>query len=157
MRWDQLLQASDFAEFMRTSAVAYPAALSVHLLGMAVLVGTGVVLDVRLIGWTATPLRPLLAWLFPVQLIAGVLMVVSGTALALTELSQLLLNPAFQVKMVLLGLLLGNALGFTVGVKKSLSGWEHQSRPPAAARLSGWTALVLWPATVVAGRLIAFT
>jgi hypothetical protein len=61
------------------------------------------------------------------------------------------------VKIFLLALLAGNALGFTFGARRNLDQWEHSSRPPAAARASGFIALLAWPAVAVAGRLIAFT
>jgi hypothetical protein len=61
----EALSTSPLGEFVRTSPWLYPIALSLHLLAMALLVGTGLVLDVRLAGWTRTPLRPLLSWLTP--------------------------------------------------------------------------------------------
>jgi hypothetical protein len=135
----------------------YPLALSVHLLAMAVLVGTGLVLDVRLAGWTRPPLRSLLSWLTPAQVLAGAAALLSGGLLFVGDAAHLATNPAFQVKVVLLALLLGNALGFTFGSRRNLDQWEHAQRPPAAARASGLIALVTWPAVAVAGRLIAFT
>jgi hypothetical protein len=151
------LTESPFGEIVRTSPWIYPLALSLHLLAMAVLVGTGLVLDVRLAGWTRTPLRPLLAWLTPAQLVAGAVAVASGATLFVGDAAHLAANPAFQVKLVLLALLIGNAVGFTVGARRNLQHWEHAGKPPSAARASGLIALVGWPAVVVAGRLIAFT
>jgi hypothetical protein len=151
------LADSALAEFVRTSPWLYPLALSLHLLAMAVLVGTGLVLDVRLAGWTRTPLRPLLSWLTPAQLLAGAVALISGATLFLGDPVHLAANPAFQVKIVLLALLAGNALGFTLGARRSLDRWEHAGRPPAAARASGFIALLAWPSVAVAGRLIAFT
>jgi hypothetical protein len=153
----EALTASAVGEFVRTSPWLYPLALSLHLLAMAVLVGTGLVLDVRLAGWTRTPLRPLLSWLTPTQVLAGAVAVASGGLLFVGDAAHLAANPAFQVKVVLLAVLLGNALGFTVGARRNLDQWEPARRPPAAARASGLIALVAWPAVVVAGRLIAFT
>jgi hypothetical protein len=153
----EALTASPVGEFVRTSPWIYPLALSLHLLAMALLVGTGLVLDLRLAGWTRTTLRPLLAWLTPAQALAGAVAVLSGGTLFIGDAAHLAANPAFQVKVVLLALLLGNALGFTFGARRHLDDWEHAPRPPAAARASGWVALAAWPAVVVAGRLIAFT
>jgi hypothetical protein len=153
----EALSTSPLGEFVRTSPWLYPIALSLHLLAMALLVGTGLVLDVRLAGWTRTPLRPLLSWLTPAQMLAGAVAVLSGSVLFLGDAVHLAANPAFQIKIVLLAVLLGNALGFTFGARRNLAGWEHARRPPAAARISGLVALVAWPAVVVAGRLIAFT
>jgi hypothetical protein len=157
VRFFEALTASPAGEFVRTSPWIYPLALSVHLLAMALLVGTGLVLDVRLAGWTRTPLRPLLSWLTPAQLLAGLAAVLSGGVLFVGDAAHLAANPAFQVKVVLLALLLGNALGFTFGARRTLHRWENADRPPATARASGLVALVAWPAVVVAGRLIAFT
>jgi hypothetical protein len=153
--WEDLT-ASAFGELVRTSPWVYPTALSLHLLAMAVLVGTGLVLDVRLAGWTSTPLRPLLSWLTPAQLLAAAVALVSGATLFVGDAAHFAANPAFQVKVVLLALLVGNAVGFTFGARRNLDQWEHARKPPAAARASGLVAIAAWPAVAVAGRLIAF-
>jgi hypothetical protein len=151
------LEASGLAEAVRTSAWIYPAASAAHVLAVVVLVGAGVTLDIRLIGWTDTPLRPLLRWLTPTQVVAAIAAAFTGLLLFAAEASQLSTNPAFQLKFLLLGLLLGNALGFTTAVRPYLDRWQHATRPPAVARACGAVAIAGWAATVIAARLAAFT
>jgi hypothetical protein len=152
----QWLESSGLGELARSSPWLYATASALHLLAMAVLVGTGLVLDVRLIGWTRTPLPGLLRWLTPAQVVAGGLAALSGLVMFSANATDLSENPAFQVKLVLLGLILGNALGFTFGARAHLDRWQDAKRPPLPARVSGWIALVGWPAVVVSARLIAF-
>lgn len=150
------VEGSPVAQAMQSSVALYAAALTLHLLAMVVIVGTGLVLDVRLIGWTNTPLPALVRWLTPAQIVAGTVAVLTGLMLFSPEAASLLRNEAFQAKMVLLALMFGNALGFTFGARRRLSEWSDRRRPPGAARASGWIALLGWPAAVVAARLIAF-
>jgi len=65
-------------------------------------------------------------------------------------------NPAFRVKLILLGMLVGNALGFQFGARRSLPAWADAVTPPLAARVAGAVAIVGWIGTVTAARLIAF-
>ena len=48
MEW---LESTALAEWVRTSLVGYPLVLTVHSIGMAIMVGIVSVVDLRLIGW----------------------------------------------------------------------------------------------------------
>jgi hypothetical protein len=154
--WLRALEDSGLAEAVRTSAWLYPTLQVGHLLAMAALVGLGAALDVRLLGWIRLPLRPLLDVTEPPLIAAAALAVVTGSLMFSAEATHLTGHPAFQAKVVLLALLLGNAVGFHLGARRTVTAWGDAARPPAAARLAGGVALVGWAAVVVAARLIAF-
>jgi uncharacterized protein DUF6644 len=133
------------------------AALQVgHLLAMAALVGAGLVLDVRLLGLTRMPLAQLLRFTDPLLQTAAAVAVVTGIAMFSSEATTMAANPAFKVKIVVLGMLIGNALGFQLGARRSLASWADASTPPLAARAAGGIAILGWVSTVAAARLIAF-
>jgi hypothetical protein len=142
---------------VRSSSQLYATLQVGHLLSMAALVGSGLVLDVRLVGLTRTPVRDLLRLTDLLFGIAAAVAIVTGLAMFSAEATTMAANPAFRVKIVLLGALAGNALGFRLGIRRSLPAWADALTPPLAARVAGLVAIVGWIATVAAARLIAFS
>jgi hypothetical protein len=155
--WLLALENSALGELVRSSAQLYAALQVAHLLSMAALVGSGLVLDVRLLGLTRMSLGQLLRLTDPLLAVAAAVALVTGLLMFTAEATTMAANPAFRVKVVLIGMLVGNALGFQLGARRSLASWADAARPPIAARVAGGTAIVGWIGTVVAARLIAFT
>jgi hypothetical protein len=155
--WLLALENSAVGELMRSSAQLYAAAQIAHLLAMAALVGTGLVLDVRLLGLTRMRLADLLRLTDPVLGVAAVVALVSGLLMFTGEATTMAANPAFKVKVVLIGMLIGNALGFQFGARRSLALWADAVHPPIGARVAGVIAILGWIGTVIAARLIAFS
>jgi hypothetical protein len=152
----EALESSGLADQVRTAAWVYPSLQTGHLLAMAAVVGTGLVLDARLLGWSRLPLGPLLRFTQPVLLVAATISVCTGFLMFSADATDLARHPAFQAKMVLLALLLGNALGFHFGARRNLAAWADAPSPPRAARLAGGLALVGWAGVITSARLIAF-
>jgi hypothetical protein len=144
------------AEFVRTSALLYAGLQIGHLLAMAALVGTGAVLDARLLGWSRLPVRTLLRFTQPVLIAAGALAVATGLLMFSTEATTMAANAAFRAKVVLIGMILGNALGFHFGARRTVLLWADAPTPPLGAKLAGGVALGGWIGVVAAARLIAF-
>jgi hypothetical protein len=157
MDWLLALENSGLADLVRSSAQLYATLQIGHLLAMAALVGAGLVLDVRLIGLTRTPLPELLRLTDPLLGSAGAVALITGLMMFSAEATTMAANPAFRVKIVLLGLLFGNALGFQLGARRSLAAWGNVTPSPVSARLAGMIAVAGWVGTVAAARLIAFT
>lgn len=157
MDWLLALENSAAGELIRSSAQLYAALQVGHLLSMAALVGTGLVLDVRLLGLTRMPLAQVLRLTDPLLGAAATVALVSGLLMFAGEATTLVANPAFRVKIVLIGMLVGNAVGFQYGARRSLPLWADTTPPPLAARVAGAVAIVGWIGTVTAARLIAFS
>ena len=150
------LENSALADLVRSSAMLYAALQVGHLLAMAALVGAGLVLDVRLLGVTHVPLAQLLRFTDPLLQTAAGVALVTGFVMFSSEATTMAANPAFRVKLILLGLLVGNALGFQFGARRQLALWADAVRPPLASRVAGAVAIVGWIGAVTAARLIAF-
>ncbi len=137
------------------SVFVFPAMLVLHAVGMALLVGTHIVVSLRILGLAArVPLSSLgpfvpLCWIgFGVNVFSGVLLLIAYPTKALT-------NPLFYAKMSLVVLAL---IVFTKINKRFFSDPEAGSSIPLlrdkrlAALLLG-----LWLCTIVAGRFLAYT
>jgi hypothetical protein len=154
----QWLDQTAVGSTIRQSLWLFPAIETVHLLGMAALVGTITVLDLRLLGWAMPQRRvsevvPRLlrwAWLgFGVQVVTGVLLFSS-------EAVKICGNPAFRLKMLLLLLAGIQALIFQSVVSRKLPAWDDRPGPPVIAKILGIASMLLWLGIVTAGRFIGF-
>ena len=72
------LEATGLAEWVRSSQAGYPSMIALHALGMAIMVGLSLLLDLRILGWFAgIPLQSLqrffrLAWIgFGINFLSG--------------------------------------------------------------------------------------
>jgi hypothetical protein len=154
----QWLDQTSVGTAIRQSLWLFPAIETVHLLGMAVLVGTISVLDLRLLGWVARqrPVSLLASRLIPWSWAGFVVQVISGSLLFSSEAVKIYGNPAFRLKMLLLLLAGVQALVFQTVVSGKLAAWDERASLPALAKVVGLSSILLWVAIVAAGRFIGF-
>lgn len=129
--------------------------LVVHTVGLALLVGGNVVIDLRLLGFVPdTPLQPLKR-LFPIMWTGFGLNAVSGTLLLIAYPTKQLTNPVFYIKLTMIGL----AVWVMVRIKRRV--FDNANLSEAAMIASGGTmakwSLFLWVGAITAGRLLAYT
>jgi hypothetical protein len=143
---------------VRESLWLFPAIETVHLLGMAALVGTVSVFDLRLLGWVMRGKRvsELGARLLPWAWAGFVVQVITGVILFSSEAVKVYGNPAFRVKMLLIVLAGAHALIFHWGVEQDVAVLDGSAVLPAKAKVAGGTSILLWIAIVAAGRFIGF-
>jgi hypothetical protein len=128
---------------------AYPALEVVHIVGIALLVGNLVLLELRV--WGAAPelpLRPLARLSVMLALAGFALLAASGLLMFATQPAELLANRAFVLKVALILLAGLNAAAFHArgGV----------GRPDRTARALTSLSLGLWLAVIICGRWIAY-
>jgi hypothetical protein len=153
--WALWVEHSGLGELMRTSSWLYPAANVAHVVVMALLVGSMVALDLRLLGAARRiEAAALNRYLTRFATIAIPLMVVTGIAVFSADASFVATNPAFWVKMSLLALALINAAAFNALWRDYLPTWDGGA--PPAARLQVFLSLLLWPSVAICGRLLAY-
>jgi uncharacterized membrane protein len=136
-----------------------PISQTVHILALAVVLSSIVFLDVRLLGLGPRRVAvPALAKRFlPPVWIAVAVMAVTGAVLIIGEPRRDLLNPAFQLKM----LLLVGALGLTFFIQSRITAnpraWGEGAAVPAwPARVAAATSILIWLSIAVCGRFIAY-
>ncbi len=154
--WVTWLQATAFATWMRQALWAYPAAEVAHLAGVAVLVGSAVALDLRLVGLSpGLPVRALARHLLPWAWRGFALTAGTGVAMFAAHAADWWRSPAFPAKMALIALGGLNVWVFHRGVYRSVEAWDV-GPPPLAARLAGAVSLGVWLGAVACGRLLAY-
>jgi len=149
------LEASPLGAWMRGSPWGYPVANLVHLLGLVLLVGSMLLLDLRLLGAgrrfaLADTSAVLTRWA-----IAGLLLLIgSGSLLFTADAGPLIASPLLQAKVACIALGVLNALLFRALWQRRLTDWDH--RAPPAGRLQALLSLCLWLAAGTLGRLLAY-
>ena len=156
------LQETTLAEALRLGRWAYPIANAGHILGVALLFGAILPLDLRLLG----------AWCsVPVNLLARVLVPVAGAGLGLALVTGILLfsvDPLhyaslwlFQLKLLLIAAAVLNVL-----LVHQSKAWKEATGdaitsltspiPALSLRLAGLVSAALWFFVVLCGRFIAY-
>ncbi len=138
---------------VRESVWLFPVIESVHLLGLCMLGGALLVVDLRLLGTglTGTPVAALARHARPWLRTAVVVMILTGVLLFLSESVKCYYSQAFWVKITTLPL----ALIFTFAIRQRVVGVDGVSR--LAERLTGASSLLLWFVVAAAGRWIGFS
>jgi hypothetical protein len=148
--WLVAVQQSGLAQTLRSSLWLYPAVETLHIMGLALLVGAIAAFDARVV--RAGPGFDLGSWsrsVLPVAQAGFTLAVAMGLLLFTVEATAYAANPAFRAKLVLIALALAN-----VGLFHLLA--RRAGRPTPPVRAAAATSLALWLLVLACGRLIAY-
>ena len=134
----------------------FPLLESIHVIGIGLVVGSIMTVDLRLLGLTATryPASQVVRTLVPWTWAAFVVAAVTGLGMFVTRAPAYVDNTAFQIKFLLLPLAFANMAYFQFRTFKGVAGWDTAHETPEAARLAGAASLALWAGIVIAGRWI---
>lgn len=156
--WAAALQATALSAALRASIWAYPLINAGHIVGIALLFGAIVPLDLRLAGsWRSAPLASLWRMLRPVAVCGLLLAACCGVLMFAARPQDYISSPLFGTKMALMLLALVNALLLERAVKPALAALDAPAEPlPAAWRVAGVASIALWFAVIVIGRLIGY-
>ncbi len=153
----ETLNNTALSVYMRESLWGYPIALTLHAIGMGLLVGVVSIMDLRVLGvFRAIPFPGLNKW-FPVILVGFLVNLCSGTMLYLSDPVNLIKNPAFVVKIILvfLGLIMLLVMRATPAFK-NIATMEAGAIGGTPARTVAIVSLIIWISAVTAGRLTGY-
>ena len=148
------LEASGLAEWVRMSTTGYPTAITLHAIGMAIMVGLCVIVDLRLLGkFDGIPYQSLQR-LLPVAWIGFGINTISGFGLFAAQATMFATDGMFLAKIILV--FLGAA---TAGILQpelaKADGWTD-GRPPANVRRIAGIGITFWLLAIVTGRVTAY-
>lgn len=144
---------SELATSLRLSRWFYAAVNTSHVLGIALLVGAIIPLDLRLIGlWNGVARDGLVRVLVPVAATGLALAVSTGALLFAVRAPEYAVLPVFQIKLALIALGAGAAI-----VVHALHGSRLEGVDPRRLVHAGSLSMACWVSALIAGRMIAFT
>lgn len=157
LAWAPWLEQTTPALWVRTSTWGYPAVEVVHLFGLALLIGTAVAFDLRLLGLSPRlPVDGVARHLLPWSRVGFTLALVSGLLLFATQAATFIRQPVFLLKVAAILVGVVNARIFARGAQRDVLVWNYSARPPGAARAAAVVSLVAWSTALVCGRLLAY-
>lgn len=134
----------------------FPFLESIHVIAAAMVVGSILMVDLRLLGLAATryPITTLSNELVPWSWGAFVIATITGLGMFITRAASHVVNPAFQWKIVLLVLAGANMAYFHFCVYKHVAQWDTAVTTPTQLKLIGSMSLFLWAGVMLAGRWV---
>jgi len=134
---------------LRAHVWAYPALEVVHIVGIALLLGNLMALEIRVWGGAAAlPVKALARLSLGIALAGFALAAASGLLMFATQPAELLANRSFVLKMGLLTAAACNAAWF--------HGRGSLDKLDLVARVQMWVSTAIWLGVVVCGRWIAY-
>jgi hypothetical protein len=130
----------------------------IHLLGLAVMLGPSLMLDLRLLGWLwkNDPVSKIEGKFLRITLTGFAIVMSAGLLLFISHPVKYTQSGYFQAKMGLILLAGANALVFHSTIDRRRAEWDTTLPPPAQARLAGLLGLVVWTCVIFAGRYMAY-
>jgi hypothetical protein len=153
------LEASALAADLRDSRWVYPFVNAGHILGVALLVGAIVPLDLRLLGcWRTLPIAGL--WRVTTSTALGGLVLVAtcGALLFIARATEYAASPFFLGKMGLLGAAVVNAMfARRRALRYFATSPAAEISPPPSLRNAAGFSLLAWVGVLCLGRLIGYS
>lgn len=150
------IEDTALAEWVRISAYGYPAMITLHSIGLAVVAGLAIAIDMRLLGRFRTIPFGSLSTFFSIAWVGFLVNFLSGAALFASQAQFYVTNVPFLTKMAFV--LLGAATVGYLQTAVSRIGDAHSADAviPGGARAGAVLSLVVWLGAIVTGRLIAY-
>jgi hypothetical protein len=155
-QWAVALQNSGLGVAIRHSAWAYPFGNVIHVLGVALLVGSILTLDLRFLGLGRRHVSVEAASrLLTPTAVAGILLLVpGGVILFVADAGPLAANSLLQLKLAFVVLGLANAVLFRLWWGRKTASWDAD--PPGVGRAQVVASVAIWLSVPTLGRLIAY-
>ncbi|HYR85610.1 MAG TPA: DUF6644 family protein [Terriglobia bacterium] len=153
------LESSNLATGIRDSFYVFPLIESLHVLGLTMVFGTMLIVDLRLLG-IASIRRPftritsdIMKWTWA----SFVWTAITGMLMFITNASVYYHNFFFRTKIALLALAGMNVVIFELTSGRRVHRWHKDAAAPLAGRATAIVSLLLWITIIFMGRWIGFT
>jgi hypothetical protein len=150
------LEGSGLSTWLRESQsiMAFPLVLALHTIGLGLVVGCTVVVNLRILGGASQiPLKPLEKF-FSIMWLGFAVNAVSGVMLFAKEATTVSVSAVFWIKMTLIAL----AMWVVTRIKAKVfdDPLIDSHLIPGNVRMLALISILLWAAAITAGRLLAY-
>ena len=156
LKW---LESTPLSIFILESEWAFPTIESIHVIAIALVVGTISIVDLRLLGLASTKrgFTELSHEVLPWTWLAFAVAVIAGLLLFISHATEYFGNTAFRIKLLLILLAGLNMMYFHLFTCRKVSEWDRSVAVPPAGRIAGGISLLCWIAVIGFGRWIGFS
>lgn len=151
----RLVEEGGISTWIRASTWAFPVLVTLHALGMGLLVGPSAIIDFRVLGVAkGVPLQALTRFV-PLTWGALAVNVASGLLLLAAYPTKALTNPVFAIKLILIAF----ALGVQGTIRRQILEAPGVGEAPlrVSEKALAVFSLAFWAGAIFAGRLLAYT
>jgi hypothetical protein len=153
MEW---LESTALAEWVRTSLVGYPLVLTVHSIGMAIMVGLVAVVDLRLLGRFERIPYSALDNMIRVAWYGLAINVITGSALFTSQAVAYIHSPTYLLKMLMVLCGAITAAYMQPILRREGSRWVSGTVVPQGVKTLAAASLVMWLLAIITGRFTAY-
>ena len=135
----------------------WPICESLHFIGMSLLFGSILVMDLRLIGVQHAAISSLsIHRMLPMAFIGFGINLATGIVFFFGDPHRYTINISFQLKVILLLLAGLNALLYSIKIAPMIAGAPPNADTPLPAKAVGLASILLWTGVLCFGRLIPY-
>ena len=145
-------------QWLQRHFIAIPSFQSIHILAIAVLFGSTLMVNLRILGFAGgghsveATYRRFIPWMW-----SGLAaLIVTGIILLVSEPVRNMVNPFFWIKMTTLLVTILVTFWFQSAVRARLKNWDRVTEGKGAIRTGAWALIVLWCLVMAGGRWIAY-
>jgi len=153
------LEQTRFANEVRIVPHLYPVLMSVHVLGIALMIGSAFIVDLRLMGYGrgTIPVTVVARSLLPLSRAGFFIVLVTGLTMFAAVAFTVGSSGAARWKLVLIILAGLNILLFHGGVFRGVAAWDLHAPTPVSAKVAAFMSMVAWTGVIFAGRFLAYS
>ena len=147
---------SSLTEWIQLTYWLWPVMEIIHFIGLSLLLGGLIVVDLRLAGHFRALNLAATHKLLPLVLVGFGLNLTTGVLFFYGDPLRYSVNIGFQIKMVLVTLAGLNALLYYWKIKPVMATWDPHAASPPIAKFVAYASLSLWTGVLLCGRLIPY-
>lgn len=150
------IETSALGQLMRDSNWLFPLAEILHFVGLSLLIGSLIVVDLRLVGFLRNISFEAVYKLLPLSLVGFGINMLTGILFCFSDPFRYYPNIAFRMKMGLVLLAGLNVLWFKFAVFPKTIHMSAEEKANNVAKIVAILSLLIWFAVIVLGRMIPY-
>ena len=135
---------------------AWPAFEILHFVGLSLLLGSMLIIDLRLVGYLRRMSISAVYAYLPLAAIGFGINLVTGALFVFGDPERYMMNISFQFKMLLVLIAGANALWFACKISPAMSFWSPDGDSSPQAKIIACVSLLSWFGVLLLGRLIPY-
>ncbi len=157
--WAAWISSSALSNWFQSQAWVVPTSQSLHILGVSVVFGCALMINLRLLGVSASgrSVSQLVGTLVPWMYRGLGLLLLTGMVQTIAEPLRQFVTPAFWWKQCMVVCVVGLTVLLARSVRRDAARWDAAARRPAGTRLFALLSLGLWVGIIFCGRFIGYT
>jgi len=153
------LAETPLSKTLSEQAWVVPTSQSIHILAVAAVFASALMINLRLLGVGAKGRRvsELSDTLIPWMWRGLAVLLLTGTIQTLAEPVRQFVTPAFWAKMTMIVVVTAMTILFVRALRRNSPLWDDGSSRPPQAKIFAVVSTLMWLAIIVCGRFIAYT